>query len=187
MKQGLFWLLVLVAALLPLGYGRMLPQPPDPEDAALPPADWETAPVEPEVHLDQVIMALGEELGIAVPKVVDEESLPAVFGIQPDQLASYYGVYSAISTSPDTYLAVRPQTGEEAAVKEALQARPEQLAQLYDGWLPQQEEKARAGQVFSCGDCLVLVIGGRQTQDPQQEIQRAGEILGQFWQETPPQ
>lgn len=181
MKQLAFWILVLAAALLPLTFGRMLPQPPDPEDAALPPADWETAPLPPEVHLDQVVTALGEELGIAVPKTVTDESLQEVFGIQPEQLDAYYGVYSAISTAPDTFLAVRPQSGEEEAVRQALEKRINQMVELFAGWLPRQEETAQAGQVFEYDGCLVLVIGGRASQDPQQEIQRAGELLDELF------
>ena len=128
-------------------------------------------------RLQDVIMQLGEELGITMPEKLDESSLKEVFGVDPADIEEYYGEYSAVNTSADHIIGLKVKDGKVDAVRQALEARKEEIVKNFEEYLPDQYEKAQAGQIIQKGNYLFLVIAGDSEKGYDSEMDRAQKIV----------
>ena len=62
-------------------------------------------------RIQDVIMELGETLGITMPQKMDQASLQEVFGLNPSDIEEYYGEYSSVNTSADHIIGVKVKEG----------------------------------------------------------------------------
>lgn len=76
-------------------------------------------------RIQDVIMELGETLGITMPQKMDQASLQEVFGLNPSDIEEYYGEYSSVNTSADHIIGVKVKEGRVDAVRSALEKRKE--------------------------------------------------------------
>lgn len=132
-------------------------------------------------RLQDVIMQLGEELGITMPEKLDESSLKEVFGVDPADIEEYYGEYSAVNTSADHIIGLKVKDGKVDAVRQALEARKEEIVKNFEEYLPDQYEKAQAGQIIQKGNYLFLVIAGDSEKGYDSEMDRARKIVNGYF------
>lgn len=132
-------------------------------------------------RLQDVIMQLGEELGITMPEKLDESSLKEVFGVDPADIEEYYGEYSAVNTSADHIIGLKVKDGKVDAVRQALEARKEEIVKNFEEYLPDQYEKAQAGQIIQKGNYLFLVIAGDSEKGYDSEMGRAQKIVNGYF------
>ncbi|WP_296628372.1 DUF4358 domain-containing protein [uncultured Negativibacillus sp.] len=132
-------------------------------------------------RLQDVIMQLGEELGITMPEKLDESSLKEVFGVDPADIEEYYGEYSAVNTSADHIIGLKVKDGKVDAVRQALEARKEEIVKNFEEYLPDQYEKAQAGQIIQKGNYLFLVIAGDSEKGYDSEMDRAQKIVNGYF------
>lgn len=132
-------------------------------------------------RLQDVIMQLGEELGITMPEKLDESSLKEVFGVDPADIEEYYGEYSAVNTSADHIIGLKVKDGKVDAVRQALEARKEEIVKNFEEYLPDQYEKAQAGQIIQKGNYLFLVIAGDSEKGYDSEMDRAQKIVSGYF------
>lgn len=132
-------------------------------------------------RLQDVIMQLGEELGITMPEKMDESSLKEVFGVDPADIEEYYGEYSAVNTSADHIIGLKVKDGKVDAVRQALEARKEEIVKNFEEYLPDQYEKAQAGQIIQKGNYLFLVIAGDSEKGYDSEMDRAQKIVNGYF------
>lgn len=132
-------------------------------------------------RLQDVIMQLGEELGITMPEKLDESSLKEVFGVDPADIEEYYGEYSAVNTSADHIIGLKVKDGKVDAVRQALEARKEEIVKNFEEYLPDQYEKAQAGQIIQKGNYLFLVIAGDSEKGYDSEMDRARKIVSGYF------
>ena len=126
-------------------------------------------------------MQLGEELGITMPEKLDESSLKEVFGVDPADIEEYYGEYSAVNTSADHIIGLKVKDGKVDAVRQALEARKEEIVKNFEEYLPDQYEKAQAGQIIQKGNYLFLVIAGDSEKGYDSEMDRAQKIVNGYF------
>lgn len=132
-------------------------------------------------RLQDVIMQLGEELGITMPEKLDESSLKEVFGVDPADIEEYYGEYSAVNTSADHIIGLKVKDGKVDAVRQALETRKEEIVKNFEEYLPDQYEKAQAGQIIQKGNYLFLVIAGDSEKGYDSEMDRAQKIVSGYF------
>lgn len=132
-------------------------------------------------RLQDVIMQLGEELGITMPEKLDESSLKEVFGVDPADIEEYYGEYSAVNTSADHIIGLKVKDGKVDAVRQALETRKEEIVKNFEEYLPDQYEKAQAGQIIQKGNYLFLVIAGDSEKGYDSEMDRAQKIVNGYF------
>lgn len=132
-------------------------------------------------RMQDVIMQLGEELGITMPEKLDESSLKEVFGVDPADIEEYYGEYSAVNTSADHIIGLKVKDGKVDAVRQALEARKEEIVKNFEEYLPDQYEKAQAGQIIQKGNYLFLVIAGDSEKGYDSEMDRAQKIVNDYF------
>lgn len=132
-------------------------------------------------RLQDVIMQLGEELGITMPEKLDETSLKEVFGVDPADIEEYYGEYSAVNTSADHLIGLKAKDGRVDAVKQALEAHKEEIVKNFEEYLPDQYDKAQAGQIIQKGNYLFLVIAGDSEKGYDNEMDRAQKIVNGYF------
>lgn len=132
-------------------------------------------------RLQDVIMQLGEELGITMPEKLDESSLKEVFGVDPADIEEYYGEYSAVNTSADHIIGLKVKDGKVDAVRQALETRKEEIVKNFEEYLPDQYEKAQAGQIIQKGNYLFLVIAGDSEKGYDSEMDRARKIVNGYF------
>ena len=132
-------------------------------------------------RLQDVIMQLGEELGITMPEKLDESSLKEVFGVDPADIEEYYGEYSAVNTSADHIIGLKVKDGKVDAVRQALEAGKEEIVKNFEEYLPDQYEKAQAGQIIQKGNYLFLVIAGDSEKGYDSEMDRAQKIVNGYF------
>ena len=132
-------------------------------------------------RLQDVIMQLGEELGITMSEKLDESSLKEVFGVDPADIEEYYGEYSAVNTSADHIIGLKVKDGKVDAVRQALEARKEEIVKNFEEYLPDQYEKAQAGQIIQKGNYLFLVIAGDSEKGYDSEMDRAQKIVNGYF------
>ncbi len=131
--------------------------------------------------LEDVVMKLGETLGIAMPTKVDDSTLKDVFGIDPAWIEEYYGEYSAANTSADHLLAFKVKDGHVEDVKKALEARREAIIQGFEESLLEQLEKARNATIIEKGNYVFFVIAGDMQNDADKEANRAKDIIESYF------
>ena len=131
--------------------------------------------------LEEIVMKLGEELGINMPQKMDEAHLRDVLGIQPEWVEEYYGEYSAANTSADHLMAFKVKSGHVNEVKEALDKRREAIANSFEESLLQEQEKARNATIVEKGDYLFFIIAGDVTNESDKEVNRAREIIDSYF------
>lgn len=111
-------------------------------------------------RIQDVVMKLGETFGITMPQKLDDAALKDVFGIDPANIEEYYGEYSAVNTSADHLIGLKVKDGKVDEVRAALENRKNEIIKNFEEYLPDQYEKAQAGQIIQKGNYLFLVIGG---------------------------
>lgn len=131
--------------------------------------------------LEEIVMKLGETLGIAMPTKVDDTTLKDVFGIDPSWIEEYYGEYSAANTSADHLLAFKVKEGHVDDVKKALEARREAIIQGFEDSLLEQLEKARNATIIEKGNYVFFVIAGDMQNDADKEANRAKDIIESYF------
>ena len=132
-------------------------------------------------RIQDVIMELEENLGITMPEKLDESSLKEVFGVDPADIEEYYGEYSAVNTSADHIIGLKVKDGKVDAVRQALEARKEEIVKNFEEYLPDQYEKAQAGQIIQKGNYLFLVIAGDSEKGYDSEMDRAQKIVNGYF------
>ena len=125
-------------------------------------------------RIQDVVMKLGEELGITMPEKLDEAALKDVFGLNPADIEEYYGEYSAVNTSADHLIGVKVKEGKVDTVRKALAARKEQVLKNLPEYLP-------AGRIIEKGNYLFLVIAGDSEKGYDEQMNRAEEIIGGYF------
>ena len=133
-------------------------------------------------RIQDVIMELGETLGITMPQKLDQTSLQEVFGLNPSDIEEYYGEYSSVNTSADHIIGVKVKEGRVDAVRSALEKRKETVVENFKEYLPDQYDKAQAGKIIEKGNYLFLVIAGDSTKGYDREMQRAEQIIDGYFQ-----
>lgn len=133
-------------------------------------------------RIQDVIMELGETLGITMPQKIDQASLQEVFGLSPSDIEEYYGEYSSVNTSADHIIGVKVKEGRVDAVRSALEKRKETVVENFKEYLPDQYDKAQAGKIIEKGNYLFLVIAGDSTKGYDSEMQRAEQIIDGYFQ-----
>ena len=133
-------------------------------------------------RIQDVIMELGETLGITMPQKIDQASLQEVFGLSPSDIEEYYGEYSSVNTSADHIIGVKVKEGRVDAVRSALEKRKETVVENFKEYLPDQYDKAQAGKIIEKGNYLFLVIAGDSTKGYDREMQRAEQIIDGYFQ-----
>lgn len=133
-------------------------------------------------RIQDVIMELGETLGITMPQKIDQASLQEVFGLNPSDIEEYYGEYSSVNTSADHIIGVKVKEGRVDAVRSALEKRKETVVENFKEYLPDQYDKAQAGKIIEKGNYLFLVIAGDSTKGYDREMQRAEQIIDGYFQ-----
>ena len=133
-------------------------------------------------RIQDVIMELGETLGITMPQKMDQASLQEVFGLNPSDIEEYYGEYSSVNTSADHIIGVKVKEGRVDAVRSALEKRKETVVENFKEYLPDQYDKAQAGKIIEKGNYLFLVIAGDSTKGYDREMQRAEQIIDGYFQ-----
>lgn len=133
-------------------------------------------------RIQDVIMELGETLGITMPQKIDQASLQEVFGLKPSDIEEYYGEYSSVNTSADHIIGVKVKEGRVDAVRSALEKRKETVVENFKEYLPDQYDKAQAGKIIEKGNYLFLVIAGDSTKGYDSEMQRAEQIIDGYFQ-----
>ena len=131
--------------------------------------------------LEDIIMDLGEDLGITMPQKLDEANLRDVFGIQPEWIEEYYGEYSAANTSADHLLAFKVKEGHMEDVKKALENRRQAIADSFEQSLLEQQEKARNATIVEKGNSVFFVIAGDVQAGADKEVNRAKEIIESYF------
>lgn len=133
-------------------------------------------------RIQDVVMELGETLGITMPQKIDQASLQEVFGLNPSDIEEYYGEYSSVNTSADHIIGVKVKEGRVDAVRSALEKRKETVVENFKEYLPDQYDKAQAGKIIEKGNYLFLVIAGDSTKGYDSEMQRAEQIIDGYFQ-----
>ena len=133
-------------------------------------------------RIQDVIMELGDTLGITMPQKIDQASLQEVFGLNPSDIEEYYGEYSSVNTSADHIIGVKVKEGRVDAVRSALEKRKETVVENFKEYLPDQYDKAQAGKIIEKGNYLFLVIAGDSTKGYDSEMQRAEQIIDGYFQ-----
>lgn len=131
--------------------------------------------------LDDIIMKLGEELGITMPEKVDDTTLVDIIGLNKDDVEEYYGEYAVVNTSADNIIAVKAKDGKVDTVKKALEERKNAVVKNFEQYLPEQLDKAKAGKVIQRGNYVFLVIAGNSEKGMDNEIKRAEEIIDSYF------
>lgn len=131
--------------------------------------------------LEEVIMKLGEELGITMPTKLDDQSLKEVFGIEPEWIEEYYGEYSAANTSADHLLAFKVKEGHIEDVRSALEKHQDTIAANLDDTMKEQLDKARNATIVQRGNYVFFVIAGDMLAEADQETNRAQELIDSFF------
>lgn len=132
-------------------------------------------------RIQDVIMELGETLGITMPEKLDETSLKEVFGLDPADIEEYYGEYSAVNTSADHMIGVKVKEGKVDKVRQALENRKDEVIKNFQEYLPNQYDKAQAGRIIEKGNYLFLVIAGDAQKGYDSEMDRAEEIVNGYF------
>lgn len=132
-------------------------------------------------RIQDIVMDIGEALGITMPNKLDETSLKDVFGLDPADIEEYYGEYSAVNTSADHIIGVKVKDGKVDKVRKALESRKEEVLKNFEEYLPDQYDKAQAGKIIEKGNYLFLVIAGDANRGYDNEINRAEEIVGGYF------
>ncbi len=132
-------------------------------------------------RIQDVVMKLGEELGITMPEKLDEAALKDVFGLDPSDIEEYYGEYSAVNTSADHIIGVKVKKGKVDTVRKALETRKEEVVKNFKEYLPDQYDKAQAGRIIEKGNYLFLVIAGDSEKGYDNQLNRAEEIIGGYF------
>ncbi len=88
--------------------------------------------------LEDIVVKLGEEMGIAMPQKLDDETLKDVFNIDPADIEEYYGEYSVVNTSSDHIIAVKVKEGRMDDVKKAFEERRDSVVKDFEQYLPDQ-------------------------------------------------
>lgn len=131
--------------------------------------------------LDDIVMKLGEELGITMPEKVDDTTLVDIMGLNKDDVEEYYGEYAVVNTSADNIIAVKAKEGKADTVKKALEERKNAVVKNFEQYLPEQLDKAKAGKVIQRGNYVFLVIAGNSEKGMDNEIKRAEEIIDSYF------
>ena len=132
-------------------------------------------------RIQDVIMELEENLGITMPEKLDQQSLQEVFGLNPDDIEEYYGEYSAVNTSADHIIGVKVKDGKVDEVKSALESHKQEIVDNFEEYLPDQYDKAQAGNIIQKGNYLFLVIAGDSEKGYDSEMNRAQHIIDGYF------
>ena len=155
-------LCVVASALLVLGLaacsGGSSSQSPEPE-IALPEG----------TTLQNVVDEVSETFGFCMPGELTDELMTDLIGVYMADVKEYAGYVTMTMTSADNLIAVKAAEGKTDAVKAVLEEHLEYVRQSFERYLPAQKEKAAAGQVFTVGDYVFLVIIGDSDQDLSQQ------------------
>ncbi len=134
-----------------------------------------------ESTLEDIVMKLGEEMGISMPTKLDDASLKETFGIEPEWIEEYYGEFSAANTSADHLLAFKAKEDHIEDVKKALEARRDAIAKGFEASLTEEMDKARNATIVEKGPYLFFVIAGDANADMDKEVNRAQEIIDSYF------
>lgn len=127
--------------------------------------------------LEDIVVKLGEEMGIAMPQKLDDETLKDVFSIDPADIEEYYGEYSVVNTSSDHIIAVKVKEGRMDDVKKAFEERRDSVVKDFEQYLPDQLEKAKNASIIEKGPYLFFVIAGDAEKGIDKEVTRIKEII----------
>ncbi len=143
--------------------------------------DMKEGVLKAETTLEDIIMKLGETMGITMPTKLDETTLKDTFGIDPSWVEEYYGEYAAANTSADHLLAFKVKDGHMEDVRKALEARREAIIQGFEESLVAELDKARNATIVEKGNYLFFVIAGNASGDLDKEVNRAQELIESYF------
>ncbi len=143
--------------------------------------DMKDAALKAETTLEDIIMNLGEEMGITMPTKLDETTLKDTFGIEPEWVEEYYGEYAAANTSADHLLAFKVKESHIEDVKKALEARREAIVQGFEESLVSELDKARNATIVEKGNYIFFVIAGDANADLDKEVNKAKDIIESYF------
>lgn len=157
---------------------------PDDEDAAdkvNPDSPIGSMALKAETTLEDIVMKLGEEMGISMPTKLDDASLKDTFGIEPEWIEEYYGEFSAANTSADHLLAFKVKEDHMDDVKKALETRRDDIVKGFEASLTEEMDKARNATIVEKGQYLFFVIAGDSGSNMDEEVNRAEEIIDSYF------
>lgn len=131
--------------------------------------------------LEDIVMKLGEELGISMPTRLDDASLKETFGIEPEWIEEYYGEFSAANTSADHLLAFKVREKHMEDVRNALESRRDAIVKGFEASLTEEMDKARNATIVEKGPYLFFVIAGDMGAEMDKEVNRAQEIIDSYF------
>lgn len=108
---------------------------------------------------------------------VDDESLQSLFYISPTDTEAYIGFYSRAITSPDNLLVVKAKKGKLDAIVEGMQKRQEDIKRNFEGYLPDQYDKACDGRIVTKGNFAAFILLGDLQMDWKSQYQQAQEYF----------
>lgn len=136
--------------------------------------------------LETIVTQINEEIGIQMPGDVDETTLSDLFHISSDMVDTFYGKFAMTMTSSDNVVAVKAAPGKIEDVVSALEQRKAEVIQSFEMYLPDQYEKAQAGQVIVRGDYAFLIIIGDYEKGFDNEMAKAEEIIDSYFEQNIP-
>lgn len=145
--------MALAVALATVGCGQKLPAAPvDPGGPAL----------KPGASLAQVVDQVTAQYPVPMAIPLDEQLLTQLLDLSPADVRDYAGVMSMEMISADHFFALQAAPGKIDTLRQALEARLEEVRQAFEEYLPLPRAKAKAGKVLVLGEYAFLLILGEQ-------------------------
>ena len=166
----MFWkkaLSVIICLSLLAGCGKESSKKPQTENEPQPSSVSVTEPSE----IENLAEKISTDYRVAEPCIVKDDLLAGLLDIAKEDTLEYAGYVSMTPDVPDCIIIVRTDEKKTNKILKKLETRCEFILDAYKNAPEEQRLKAEAGTVFSVQDCVVLVVAGRPTKDPRNEIQ----------------
>ena len=135
--------------------------------------------------LSEVVQGVSEALGdayVRMPVELDEAALTELLGLTQEDVEDYAGHFSMTMTSADCFIAIKAREGREEAVRGALEQRRAQVERMFEKYLPEPLQTAKAGQVVQRGRYVFLIMLGGKENGPQSDIAKAQTVVDGYFQ-----
>lgn len=136
--------------------------------------------------LDEVVQGVRESLDAAyvrMPVELDDAALTELLGLTADDVDEYAGHYSMTMSSADCFIAVKASEGREDAVHAALERRRAEVVRMFEDYLPQPLEVAKAGRVLEKGRYVFLVMLGGPDGDTARGVQQVEAVINSYFEQ----
>lgn len=133
------------------------------------------------ITLKDVVDEIDTQIGIQMPGDINDELLVSEYYMDMANVETYAGRASETMTSCDTVIGVKAVPGKLDTVVEGLQRRKEDLIAAYANYLPDQYEKAQAGEIVIHGDYAFLIVIGENAESLQDDMQKAQSIINTYF------